>query len=303
MVALQPVAARPLRRASSSRRIVSRVLWVAGLVFIGAWVVFNIALLVWVVLNSFRGGSAIFSRPFELPTTFDFVNYVNAWSRSNLGIGFFNSVVLVITASLVTVVLAAMAANALARTRVRSAGPLTTLFAVGLGIPVQVIVIPMWVFMHQLSSFAYDVLGWWDDRISLFLLYVATSLPFAVFLLTGYFRSLPTEVEEAASIDGAGPWRSFFSVVWPMARSGIVTALMLTGLGLWNETLLALVFITDDDKNTLPQALLGLYGTMQYTADWGGLFAGILIVVLPTLVVYAFLGRRFVEGMTLGAGK
>lgn len=279
------------------------VVWTVLKVFVVVWCVFNIGLLVWVGLNSFRGGSVIFSRPLELPSSFSFVNYVSAWAGSNLGVGFLNSVLLVVVCTSITVLLAAMAAYVLARTRVPSAGPITSFFAIGLGIPVQVVIVPLWVAMNAISSLAYDVFGWWDERISLGLLYVATSLPFAVFLLTGFFRSLPQELEEAAALDGASAWTTFVQIMGPLARPGVVTAAMLTGMGLWNETLLALVFVTENTKYTLPQALLGLYGTMQYTSDWGGLFAGIIIVVIPTIALYALLGKRLVEGMTLGAGK
>ena len=267
------------------------------------WCVFNVGMLIWVALNSFRGGSRIFSQPLELPSGLDFGNYVNAWTVSNLGRGFLNSILLVAVCTAITVVLGAMAAYVLARTRVPSAGPVTSFFAIGLGIPVQVVIVPLWVAMNSISSFMYGTIGWWDERLSLGLLYVATSLPFAVFLLTGFFRSLPTELEEAAALDGASAWTTFTTIMAPLARPGLVTAALLTGMGLWNETLLALVFVTSNDKYTLPQALLGLYGTMQYTSDWGGLFAGIIIVVVPTILLYAFLGRRLVEGMTLGAGK
>lgn len=290
-------------RARRGSGPLGRVLWGLCIAFVVAWAAFNIALLGWVILGSFKGGSSVFSRPFELPEVFGFANYVSAWASSTLGVGFLNSVVLVTLASALTVLLAACAAYALARTNVRTAGPLTTFFAVGLGIPLQVVIVPLFVLMNSLSATAYQLFGWWDSRISLFLLYVATSLPFAVFLLTGFFRSLPTEVEEAAALDGAGPVRVFFSIMWPLARPGLTTALLLTGLGLWNETLLALVFITDDQQTTLPRALLGLYGTMQYTSDWGGLFAGIIIVLLPMILIYAVLGRRLVDGMTLGTGK
>lgn len=288
---------------AKKRTFLSRILWVVGIGFVSAWALFNIGMLIWVALNSFRGGQGIFSRPFELPKSFDFVNYFNAWFRSALGSGFVNSVVLVTAASIVTIVLAAMAAYALARIPRKSAEPLTLFFALGLGVPLQAVIIPLWVFMNSISSAAFFVFGWWDDRLSLFLVYVATSLPFAVFLLTGFFRSLPSEVEEAASIDGASSVRTFIHVVWPMARAGLTTAFILTVVGLWNETLLALVFITENEKQTLPQALLSLYGAMQQTADWGGLFAGIMIVVIPTIIAFIFLGRRMSEGMSLGIGK
>lgn len=282
---------------------IGRVGWVLLQALVVLWCVFNLALLGWVGLNSFRGGSTIFSHPLGLPTVFNFDNYVSAWTRSDLGSGFLNSVGLVLICTAITVVVAAMAGYVLSRTRVPSAGPLTSFFAIGLGIPVQVVIVPLWVAMNRISQFAYDYFGWWDERISLGMLYVATSLPFAVFLLTGFFRSLPTDLEEAAALDGASAWTTFARVMAPLARPGLVTAAMLTAMGLWNETLLALVFITDNEKYTLPQSLLGLYGTMQYTSDWGGLFAGIVIVVIPTLILYALLGRRLVEGMTMGAGK
>lgn len=274
-----------------------------GVLAIVLWCAFNVGMLVWVVLSSFRGGGAIFSTPFALPDSLSPGNYLNAWSSSGLGTGFVNSVVLVSVSATVTVVLAALAAYALSRTAVPSASPMTSFFALGLGIPMQVVILPVWVVMNKISSAMYAAFGWWDERISLFLLYVAISLPFAVFLLTAFFRTLPAELEEAAALDGASSWQTFRRVMLPLARPGLSTALMLTGLSLWNETLLALVFLSDNAKYTLPQSLLGLYGTMQYTSNWGGLFAGIVIVVVPTLIAYLVLGRRLVEGMTLGAGK
>ncbi|UQN28916.1 carbohydrate ABC transporter permease [Brachybacterium kimchii] len=297
-----PVPAAPPRPVRSTG-IVATAVWTVMKVLVILWCAGNVLLLAWVAMNSFRGGSRIFSRPLELPRSLSLVNYVSAWTTSSLGRGFLNSIVLVAVCTAITVVIAAMAAYALARTRVPSAGPLTSFFAIGLGIPVQVVIVPLWVAMNAVSSFMYATVGWWDERLSLGLLYVATSLPFAVFLLTGFFRSLPEELEEAAALDGASAWTIFLKVMAPLARPGLVTAGMLAAMGLWNETLLALVFVTENTKYTLPQALLGLYGTMQYTSDWGGLFAGIVIVVIPTVLLYALLGKRLVEGMTLGAGK
>lgn len=296
------VASSP-ERSSRSRTPLGAAGWLLLKIVIALWCVFNVALLAWVALNSFRGGSAIFSRPLELPDSFDFDNYVSAWTTSNLARGFVNSLLLVVVCTAITVMLAAMAAYVLARSNVRTAGPIISFFAVGLGIPVQVVLVPLWAWMNSLSGFMYATVGWWDERISLGLLYVATSLPFAVFLLTGFFRTLPSDLEEAAAIDGATAWTTFFRIMAPLARPGILSAGMLTAMGLWNETLLALVFITDNSKYTLPQALLALQGTMQYTSNWGGLFAGIVIIVIPTILLYAVLGKQLIKGMTLGAGK
>ncbi|MFJ6698356.1 carbohydrate ABC transporter permease [Streptomyces sp. NPDC091272] len=267
------------------------------------WAVFNVALLVWIALQSFRNGSESFSDPFGLPRSYRADNYRSALGVGQLGTSFLNTVLIAGSASVVVIALAALAAYVLSRTKTRSASPLTSYFALGMGIPVQAVVVPMFVFMQQISTWMYDTFGFWDDRISLFLVYVATSLPFAVFLLTAFFRSLPAELEEAAELDGCSPLRVFGSVMLPLARPGIITAFILTMMSLWNETLLALTFITENAQYTLPQALLGLYGTMQYTSDWGGLFAGVVIIVTPIILLYVFLGRRIVEGMTLGAGK
>lgn len=268
-----------------------------------AWVGFNVFLLAWLGFASLKNSRDIFDKPFSAPTDPQWSNYTDAWSVSQLGQGFINSLVIVAIAAVVVVVLSAPAAYALTRTRLRATGPLTTFFAVGMGIPLQAVIIPIFVFMQKISTFGYDTFGWWDDRLSLFVVYVAMSLPFTVFLLTGFFRSLPEELEEAAALDGATGLRTFMRIMVPLAQPGLITALILTVVSLWNETLLALLLIVDNEQYTLPQALLGLYQTMQYTSNWGGLFAGIVIVVTPILLAYVWLGRRIIEGLTVGAGK
>ena len=290
-------SARPRRRARTPGFIVAARTVVFG------WVAFNLFLLVWIVATSLKTSRDVFGDPLAVPADPQWDNYADAWSVAEFSVAFLNSLLVVGAASLLVVGLAAPAAYMLARARTRTAGPLTTFFAVGTGIPLQAVIIPIFVLMQSISSFFYSNLGWWDDRISLTMIYVATSLPFAVFLLTGFFRSLPYELEEAASLDGASAWRVFARVMLPLAQPGLITALVLTVVSLWNETLLALVLIVDTDQQTLPQALLGLYGTMQYTSNWGGLFAGLVIVILPILGVYWWLGRRIIEGLTVGAGK
>ncbi|MEV4515212.1 carbohydrate ABC transporter permease [Dactylosporangium sp. NPDC049525] len=271
--------------------------------FVLLWVAFNIFLLVWIVLTSLKRSKDVFDAPYQLAAAPQWDNYVSAWSVAEFGTAFANSVLIVGISAVLVVGLAAPAAYMLSRARTRSAGPLTTFFAIGMGIPLQAVIIPIFVLMQNISSFCNEQFGWWDDRLSLGMIYVATSLPFAVFLLTGFFQSLPEELEEAAALDGASTLRIFGRVMLPLAQPGLITALVLTTVSLWNETLLALVLIVDTDQQTLPQALLGLYGTMQYTSNWGGLFAGLVVVVLPVVLAYWWAGRRIIEGLTVGAGK
>ncbi|MBT2505672.1 carbohydrate ABC transporter permease [Streptomyces sp. ISL-98] len=184
--------------------------------------------------------------------------------------------------------------QALSRLGARSAGAGTSLFAIGLGIPAHAAFLPLYQVMAPLSL-VNNLRGLW-------LLCTATSMPFAVFFLTGFFRPLPAELEEAAALDGASPSYTFWRIMLPLARSGLITLLLLNVINHWGETFFALVFIQEQELQTLP--LLGFMQQMQYNgADWGGLFAGIAVVVLPLVALYVWLGRRIIEGMTLGSGK
>ncbi|MGI5163203.1 carbohydrate ABC transporter permease [Spirillospora sp. CA-253888] len=268
------------------------------------WVAVNLALVAWVGLQSLKESGQVWLSPFSLPTDPQWSNYGSAWKAAGFSSAALTSAVLTLLGAALIVALAAPAAYALARSDRRVARPLTGYFALGLSIPLQTVVIPIVVVKLSVANFMIDwVTGWWDNRITLLVFQVVLSLPFAVYVLYGYMRSLPHELEEAAEMDGAGALRSFVQIVLPCARPAVVTVLVLNVIGLWNETLLAMLIAPMPDERTLPVALLNLYGTMQYSSDWGGLFAGIVILVYPMIVLYLWLGRRIVEGMTAGIGK
>jgi ABC-type glycerol-3-phosphate transport system permease component len=284
VTAHEPVAPRRRRRLRP------------GLAAVWLLVAFNVLVVVWLLLASLREHSAIFSDPWGLDTLGAVANYATAWSGSNFGRATVNTVLLVGAASVVIVALSAPAAYVLSRSRMRIAAPMSVFFAIGIGIPFQVIVIPLFVLVSELNLV--------NSLLGLFVLYVALSLPFTVFLLTGFSASIPSEMEEAAALDGASPWKTFTKVMLPLSRPGLITALILNAIGLWNETFIALVFIQDTDKETLSLALLGFLTKQQYAgADYGGLFAGVAILVIPMIALYVWLGRRIIEGLTLGAGK
>ncbi|TDU03467.1 carbohydrate ABC transporter membrane protein 2 (CUT1 family) [Streptomyces sp. 846.5] len=263
----------------------------------------NLALLAWTLLSSFRSSRALWSDPLGADGL-NLGGYARAWHAADFA-GAFISTLLVTSASIVVLMaLATPASYVLARSTRRSAAPLVTYFAAGLALPVQAVLIPYQTLAQGLSQFMNDwVTGWWDDRISLVICNVAVSMPFTVFVLTGYFRSLPSELEEAAALDGAGPARAFWKVMVPVARPGLSTVVVLNAIGLWNEFLLASVILRDPTKFTLPAALNQLNSTMQYSSDWGGLFAGVTILVAPMVVLFFWFGRKIMDGMTLGVTR
>jgi N-acetylglucosamine transport system permease protein len=259
------------------------------------WVAFTIFLFSWLFASSLKSNKIVLSQPWSLPDGLHVENYVSAFTVLNLGRATFNSIMVVGVSTAVIVALSAPAAYVLSRIGFRGVGLTTNLFIMGIGVPVQVLLIP---FVFMLAGLHLN-----DSLFGLGLTYVSVSLPFTVFLLTGYFRSLPYELEESAAIDGAGPVRTFFSIMLPLARPGLVTAAILNCVLLWNEFLLALSILSDNSQYTLALALLNMYGSMRYTANWSGLFAGVIIIVIPMVLAYLWLSNRIIEGLTLGSGK
>jgi N-acetylglucosamine transport system permease protein len=259
------------------------------------WVAFTIFLFSWLFASSLKSNKIVLSQPWALPDGLHVENYLSAITVLNLGQATFNSIMVVGVSTAVIVALSAPAAYVLSRIGFRGVGFTTYLFIMGIGVPVQVLLIP---FVFMLAGLHLN-----DNLFGLGLTYVSVSLPFTVFLLTGFFRSLPYELEESAAIDGAGPVRTFFSIMLPLARPGLVTAAILNCVLLWNEFLLALSIISDNSQYTLALALLNMYGSMRYTANWSGLFAGVIIIVIPMVLAYLWLSNRIIEGLTLGSGK
>lgn len=293
-------AVLPPRKARRSRGPAIRhdrsPLRLIGLVLLWAFVALNIAWMVWMVIQAFRDTRSILSNPWGLPTSLDFTNFVTAWTVGDFATATFNSVMTTAVSSLFTVIVAAPAAYYLSRVENRLTQSLTMYFVLGLGIPSQVILIPLFVMLNEVYLT--------NSLIGLNLVYIGVSMPFTVFLLTAFFRSLPLEMEEAAALDGTTAFGTFWRITLPLAKSGILTAFVLQVISHWNETLLALTLLQSTEKYTLPVALISFIQQQTYSgADWGGLFAGLCIVVIPMLIIYLWLGRRLTEGLTLGMGK
>ncbi|MCD4852525.1 carbohydrate ABC transporter permease [Arthrobacter sp. AK01] len=267
-----------------------------GVALLWLVVAISIAALVWMVAQAFRDTRAILDDPWGVPSSLDFGNFVRAWTVGDFAVATWNSLLTTVVSSVLTVAIAAPCAYYLSRVDNRLTRGLSLYFILGLGIPAQVILIPLFVMLNKVYLT--------DSIIGLNLVYIGVSMPFTVFLLTAFFRSLPLEMEEAAALDGTTAFGTFWRITLPLAKGGILTAFILQVISHWNETLLALTLLQSTEKYTLPVALISFVQQQTYSgADWGGLFAGLVIVVLPMLIIYVWLGRRLTEGLTLGMGK
>ncbi|MCQ3807773.1 MAG: carbohydrate ABC transporter permease [Acidimicrobiaceae bacterium] len=280
---------------SLSLRLRRLLIRAAGSIFVWSWVVFSFAILAWIVVAAFKRNDTVFVDLWALPDSAEVGNFGDAWGLLNLTRTSINSLLTVGGGTALTMALAAPAAYALSRMGFRGASGLTGFFALGIGIPVHSIIIPLFLGLSE-AGLSNSLLG-------LTITYVGVSIPFAVFLMTGFFRSLPTELEEAGTMEGAGPVRIFFSVMLPLARPGMVATSIIVAVGLWNEFLLALTLTFDEDKRTIGVGLLNTFGAMRYTSNWVGLFAAVVIMLAPLIVLYAWMSRRIIEGLTVGATK
>lgn len=271
---------------------VSKILNLFGKTFLYLWVMFILFVFTWIILASFKSNQEVFGSIWALPSKIHWENYYNAWVNFNLFSSFVNSLIVVSISVFGVLIFSAPAAYVLSRIPFKGREVLTVSFILGIGIPFQAVLIPLYLLFIKL--------GLINTLASLIIVYIATQLPFTIFILTGFFSTIPKEVEEAAALDGAGPNRTFWTIMLPMSRSGLITAGILASVGLWNEFLFAFTYINSTDKFTLPVGLYKFYQTMQQTSDWASLFAGVVIIVIPILVFYLWLSNRIIEGMALG---
>ncbi|MFC5724425.1 carbohydrate ABC transporter permease [Streptomyces gamaensis] len=278
------------------RRGEGRVLNVVSHVVLVVWGLMVTMPLLWAVMSSFKDDRSIFTSPWALPSALHFDNWSRAWSQAHMGEYFLNSVIVVAGSLFGTMLLGSMAAYVLARFEFPGNRFVYYLFVGGMSFPVILALVPLFFVMKNMQLL--------DTYHGLILVYIAYSLPFTVFFLCGFFRTLPTSVAEAAIIDGASHTRTFFQVMLPMARPGLISVGIFNFLGQWNQYLLpAVLNVGDEHKKLLPQGLVWLAATQGYKGDWSGLFAGLVIAMLPVLAAYIVFQRQVQSGLTAGALK
>jgi ABC-type glycerol-3-phosphate transport system permease component len=295
-----PVAsARPA--AQLERPVAKREFWtdrkVATISHIAliAWVVVICAPLLWVLMSSFKTTQQIFGSPFSLPTSFNFENYVSAWTTASIGTYFVNTVIVVGGALIIVMLLGSMCAYYLARYEFKGSKIIYYLMLAGLTFPIFLAVVPLF---QTLRGF-----GLLNTFPGLIITYVAFALPFTVFFLFAFFKTLPQEVAEAAMLDGAGPWRVFFTIMLPMATPGIASVAIFNFLGLWNQFLLPIALNTNTANYVLSQGMASFASQAGYAVNFGALFAAVVITVLPVLVTYIIFQRQLQGSVSPGLLK
>ena len=254
----------------------------------------------WVFGTSLKEDREIFLHPFTLPKLgeLQWLNFSNAWTKGHFGDYFFNSVLLTVLTVVLTLLLASMAAYVLARFRFFGARPLFFYFLAGLMVPLQLAIVPLF--------FDMKAMGLLNSRFGLLIVYVAFGMPFAIFLMTGFFKSLPASLHESALSDGCTEFSAFWHIMLPMARPGLITVGIFTFLGTWNEFLMAFMFLSgggSEHLRTLPLGLANVTIVSQYRSDWGMAFAGLVLMMLPAIVFYVVLQKQITKGITMGALK
>jgi N-acetylglucosamine transport system permease protein len=288
-----PVHRHPASRpGTSDLRLFSRL----GQIALLLWAVIVVVPILWTFLASFKNTGEIFSSPWTLPDHLRFENWTRAWTKAHVGQYFLNSVLVVTCGTFGTMLLGSMAAYVLARYRFWGNRIIYYLFVSGLAFPVFLALVPLF--------FVVKNLGLLNTYTGLILVYIAYSLPFTVFFLAAFFKTLPTSVAEAAMIDGCSHTRLFFRIMLPMARPGMVSVAIFNVIGQWAQYLLPVVLIAGaPDKWVLTQGIASININAGYAADWSGLFAAISLAILPMIVVYAVFQRQIQAGLTAGAVK
>jgi N-acetylglucosamine transport system permease protein len=277
---------------SAGGKKVKRYLSSAGLFFFAATVIIP---LLWVLVTSLKTGPEIFGSPWSLPKSPQWQNYANAWQEGGIGRYFVNSVLVTCGTLIILLPVGAMAAYVFARFPFRGSKTLFATFMGGMMFPNFLVIVPLFFLLRNLSLL--------DTKPGLIIVYVAYSLSFTIFVLTGFFQSLPGELAEAAMMDGCGHAKTFWRIMLPLAKPGLLVVGIFNAIGLWNEYSLALVLVSSEENRTLPLGIANLMMVQHYQSDWGALFAGLVIVMLPVMAVYAVFKDKIHQTMLAGAIK
>ena len=266
-----------------------------GYLIVLIWIVFTAAFLLWILAASLSTSREIFTGSvFKFESGFHFDNYIRAWSSSNVSVFFMNSLLYALVTCVVVILISAPASYVLSRFTFLGNKPIKTSLVLAMSIPEVMIIMPIYSLTSQ-----YHIRG----RILLIILYIFIRVPFTTTYLLNFFSSLSRSYEEAAAIDGCTPAKTFWQIMLPLVQPALVTVTIFNFLSVWNEFFMALIFATSTEMTPVGVGLLQIVNGMKYTSDYGGLFAAVIIVFLPTFLLYIFLSEKIIAGVTGGGVK
>ena len=260
----------------------------------------------WVFMASIKENVEFYRNPWALPAGVYLQNFVDAWTKADMGSYMLNSVIVTVLALLILIVVSLPASYVLSRFKFFGSGFLNTLIMAGLFINVNYIVVPIFLMLSDADTFLRKTIGepfFLNNIFVLAVVYAATALPFTIYLLAGYFKTVAKDYEEAAYVDGAGYFRTMIQIIFPMAKPSIITVILFNFLSFWNEYIISMTLLTKPELKTLPVGLMNLMAAQKSAVQYGQMYAGLVIVMLPTLIFYMLVQKQLTEGMTVGGLK
>lgn len=260
----------------------------------------------WVFVASVKENSEFYGSPWALPKGLHFQNFADAWQTADMGSYMINSVIVTALGIFLLIIIALPAAYVLARFKFKTSKFWNVLFMAGLFINVNYIVVPIFLMLNEGDTLLRKWFGapfFLNNLFILALVYASTALPFTIYLLSGYFKSLARDYEEAAYVDGAGYFRTMVQIILPMAKPSIVTVILFNFLSFWNEYIISMTLLTKPELKTMPVGLMNLMAAQKSAVQYGQMYAGLVIVMLPTLILYICVQKKLTQGMTLGGLK
>lgn len=288
-----------------SRKVsVSKIVICVALIALALTIIVPVA---WVFMASFKENVEFYGNPWTLPKGLNWQNFIDAWTTAKMGDYMLTSVTVTALSLVILLVVALPASYVLARFAFRGRSFIKTGFMAGLFINVNYIVVPIFLMLRDGNTTMKQLFGngfLLNNPVILAVVYASTALPFTIYLLSSYFVTLPKAYEEAAYIDGAGYGKTMLQIIFPMAKPSIITVILFNFLSFWNEYIISMTMMTAmDGAKTLPVGLLNLMQAQQSAANYGPMYAGLVLVMLPTLILYCCVQSNLTKGMTVGGLK
>lgn len=271
-----------------------------GYLILSVWVLFIVIMIAWIVAASLSTTKEIFAGDaLKFTSGIHFENYVRAWNTQNVSVFFANSLLYAAVATVAILVIAAPCAYVLARMKFRLNKFIQASFTAAMGVPLVMIILPLFGIVSNMGLLDTNI----STRGLLIFLNIGLNVPYTVIFLLSFFSSISSSFEEAAIIDGCSRSQAFWKIMLPLAQSGIITVSVFNFLNVWNEYFMALIFASGQEVRPVAVGLWSMINSMRYTGDWSGLFASVILVFLPTFILYVTMSNRIISGITQGGVK